>query len=389
MKKLTPIIGLILLFTGIILPYTTSAQESAGVNFFYSQSCPHCRDEQKFLDAIEEKYPDVIINRYLIDDPNNQALLKELAGQCGAERYLGLVPMTFVGENFFLGFDNAEGKGKEIETAIQEQSEAAGQSSCPPLCSCSTHDAENYITLPVVGEINIQNYSLPAMAVVLGLLDGFNVCSLGALILILSLVLALRSRRKILIYGGLFILTTAIVYGLLITLWYQIFALLSPYLKIMEILIGLLGIGGGIYFLKQFIKFKKQGPTCEIGAGQKIMSRFSGRLKESLGRPGNVLAVIGSVLLFAAVITIVEFPCSAVVPVVYAGVLSNANLSFFGYLLYIALFILFYMLDELIVFLLAFFKMSVWMTSGKFVTWMALVGSIILFLLGFYYLVGF
>ena len=122
--------------------------------------------------------------------------------------------------------------------------------------------------------------------------------------------------------------------------------------------------------------------------GQKITSKFTSKIQESLTKKGNILAIAGSILLFAAVITIVEFPCSAAVPVVFAGILADAGLSTFQYLLYIALFILFYMLNEIIVFSIAVFKMSVWLTSKKFVTWITLIEAIILFLLGLYYLFG-
>ena len=224
---------------------------------------------------------------------------------------------------------------------------------------------------------------------VLGVLDGFNVCSLGALVLILGLVLALRSRKKVLIFGGLFILTTAIVYGFLIVLWYQIFSFLVPYIRIMEILIGILGIGGGIYFLKEFIKFRKQGPTCEIKGRKQMMSKFSSKFQKSLQESGNILLLSGLVLLFAGIVTIVEFPCSAALPVIFAGVLAQSGLPAFSYLLYIAFYLLFYMLDEIIVFLIAFFTMKIWLASSRITTWIILVQAIILFGLGAYYLFGF
>ena len=77
---------------------------------------------------------------------------------------------------------------------------------------------------------------------------------------------------------------------------------------------------------------------------------------------------------------------AAVVPVAFAGILAQAGLSSFQYLLYISLFVLFYMLDEIIVFLIAFFTMKIWLASSKIVTWAALLESIILFILGAYYL---
>ena len=348
------------------------------IDFFYSKTCVHCIAEQKFLDEIEIKYPQIKINRHLNNDPKNHELLRELLKKHDAEKYFGAVPLTFIGDDFIPGFDSPEKIGKQIEESIQKQLEGKNEPD-------QNLDGSKLI---VKFKIDISKYSLPVLAIILGTLDGFNICSLGALILILGLVLALRSRKKILLFGGLFILTTAVIYGILIILWHQLFSILAPYQKLMTILIGILGIGGGIYFLKEFIKFKKQGPACKtVDSG--IVTKFSSKIQKTLKNPKSILAVIISILLFAAVITIVEFPCSAAVPVIFAGVLAKAQLPAVLYFLYIALFVLLYMLDEILIFLIALFTMKLWLTSPKFVTWITLVEAIILFLLGFYYLIGF
>ena len=377
MKRI--ILLLILIF--IAFPALQAAGEQTDkleVNFFYSETCLHCAAEQKFLDTIEQEYPQVQINRHPISQAQCQKELIDLCKKYNIEQYIGLVPLTFVGEEFFLGFDNPEDMGQKIEVSIQNQ--LAGLN--------KPGQNQEKINLPIIGEIDISKYSLPVLAVILGTLDGFNVCSLGALVLILGLVLALKSRKKILVFGGIFILTTAVVYGVLIFLWHQLFSLFAPYQKIMTILIAVIGIGGGIYFLKEFIKFKKQGPACDV-VGSNIVSKLSSKLQKKLTGTGGILAIIISILIFAAVITIVEFPCSAAVPVVFAGVLAKAQLPAILYLFYITIFILLYMLDEILIFLIALFTLKLWLASPKFVIWITLVEAIILFALGFYYLIGF
>jgi thiol-disulfide isomerase/thioredoxin len=380
--RLIPVFILYLALSGFNFVFAQTDQiagKPLEIHFFYSLTCPHCIAEQKFLDKIEQKYPDVAVKQYLVSDPQNQILLKELANKYGAERYLGLVPLTFIGEDFFVGFDNDKGIGKKIENSIKKQINniPAGQSPA---------QGQN-INLPFIEEIDAAAYSLPAIAVLAGFLDGFNVRSLGALVLILGLVLALRSRKKILFFGGIYILTTAVVYSILITLWYKLFTFLSPYLKITEFFIGVLAIGGGIYFLKEYLKFRKYGPACEIVSGN-IVKKSIKKLQDSLRGAGNIFFLGGSVLLFAAVIAIVEFPCSAAIPVIFAGILAKAQLSSFAYLFYMAIFLLFYMFDEFVVFLIAVWKMNIWISSPKFTTWAVLIESILLFLFGFYYLVG-
>ncbi|MDP3996015.1 MAG: hypothetical protein Q8P74_02090 [bacterium] len=373
MKKLI-LVGFIFVFLSPFSPVL--AQDKIEIEFFYSPICIHCAAEHKFLDEIEKDYPEVIINRHDATQIQNYDLMRDMAEERGVERYLGTVPLTFVGQEFFVGFDNKEGIGKDIENSIKRQLGEGGESPFK----------EDKVTLPIIGEVNLADYSLPVLAILLGLLDGFNICSLGALVLILGMVLVLRSRKKIMLFGGLFILTTALVYGLLIVLWYKIFSLFVPYLRIMEITIGLLGVGGAIYFLRQFFRFKKYGPACDTGSGNSMINKLSFKMQEMFKNPASTLALFGSIFLFAFLLTVIEFPCSAVVPVTFAGILAKAQMSLSSYLFYIAVFVLFYMLDEVIVFLIAVSKMTVWIASGKFVTWIYLIEGIFLLLLGIYYL---
>ena len=388
MKKIFLFFSLFILILGISIPSfvlataeprselgsTTGAQKPfLEINFFYSSICLHCAAEEIFLQKIEKKYPEIKINSYHSEDEKNQKLLQDLCKKCGVEKYLGLVPMTFVGDEFFLGFDNEKEIGTKIENSIKRQLEGG---------------PSEKINLPSIGGLEPSKYSLPIFTIVLGLLDGFNVCSLGALVMILGLTLALRNRKKILILGGTYILTAAVVYALLIFFWYRLFTLLVPYLRFIQVLVGLLAILSGVYFVKEFIRIRKQGATCEIN-GKKITNNLASRLENSLKRPKNVFFLIGSILIFATLLTLIEFPCSAAVPLVFAGVLAKASLTGLQYLFYIILYIFFYMFDEIIIFLIAVFSLKLWLTSPKSVAWSDFVEAVVLFVLGLYYLIGF
>ncbi|MDP2934668.1 MAG: hypothetical protein Q8N59_02820 [bacterium] len=364
-------------FSSVFAQTDSPAGGKLEINFFYSETCPHCKVEQQFLDTMQEKYPEIIINRYLSSNTENRKSMIDLLVKHEAEKYIGLVPITFIGEEFFLGFDDADGVGKEIEASIQKQ---LNNIEPKPI------EDKNRIKLPIIGEVDLSKYSLFGQAFVLGFFDGFNVCSLGALILILGLVLILRSRIKILLFGGAYILTTAIIYGVLIILWYKLFYYLGPVLNIMNVFVGVLGILGAVYFFRQFLKFKKYGPTCDTAQNNSIVSKFSAKIQNTFKETGGIWGIIISIFIFAAVITVVEFPCSAVVPVLFAGILAKAQLSSLTYLFYIALYIFFYMLDEIIVFLIAVLTMNIKIASGKSMVWLSLVEAIVLFGLGIYYL---
>jgi len=380
MKKLFFIFILICLL-GVISP--VFAQE-VDIYFFYSDNCPHCAQENIFLEGIKEKYPEIKIERHEIYSEGSWELLNSFYEKHKVSDSLkGLVPVIFSPTRYFIGFDSSI--ATEIESCLENCMKPNGGQAALD----STSFIDKTISIPFFGNVKINNFSYPVMAVVLGLLDGFNVCSLGSLILILSLVLAIKSRKKTLILGGAFIFTTALVYGVLIFFWYKLFEILSSYVKVMEILIGIMGMAGGIYFLKQFLDLRKKNPTCDSGTGSNIASKFSIRIQSLLKNSStSIFVIIGLIFVFAFLITVVEFPCSAVVPVAFAAVLASAGLSNFQYIFYISIFILFYLLDEIIVFLIAVFTSKIWLSSPKFIKWILLVESIVLFLLGFYYLFG-
>lgn len=363
----------------LFFAFNASAQEVT-IDFFFSPTCPHCAAEKVFLDDLRARHSEIIINRYSVNEKENIDLLNEFYDKYDvSSSYKGLVPVTFTNEEYFIGFNDSI--AKDIEGCI-DKCERGDVSEG----GFSVVDLEGNISVPIIGKINVEKFSLPILAVLLGILDGFNVCSLGALVLILGLVLAIKSRKKTLLFGGIFIITTAVVYGLLIVIWYQIFSFFTSYMRLMQIIIGLLGIGGAIYFFKEFLRFRKHGPICEVSTNSGIVSKFSSKFKESLRNSTNTILLLASVLIFAGILTIIEFPCSAVIPVAFAGILAGAGLSTFQYLIYISIFLVFYMFDEIIVFLIALFTMKLWLSSNKALIWITLVEAIVLFTLGIYYL---
>jgi len=371
------IMGVFLFFPNIIF---AGEQNNLNLDFFYSETCPHCIAENAFLDKIEIKYENLKINRYSVGDEKNISFMYKILQENKKSEYFGVVPLTFVGKEFFAGFDSEDKIGAEIEKSINNQ---LGNTT-----DVANKQEEKKFNVPIIGEINVKNYSLPILAVILGSLDGVNVCSLGALILILGLVLKFRSRKKIFLYGGTYLFITAVIYGLLIILWNRLFIFVGSYLKIIEFIVGIVGLVGGIYFIKEFLRIKKRGLICE-SSNSKTISSATEKVKNIFENKNKLLTTIFGVIIFSGLITIIEFPCSAAIPVSFAGILAERGVSGFWTLVYIAIFIIFYLLDEIIVFVIAVYKMDIWLTSPKFTKWATLIEGIILIVLGLYYIINF
>lgn len=380
-------IGILLLIVVLVAQNMAGTTESLEINkkahveVFVTSTCPYCRAEKAWLAEFQEDYPSLEVALYNLANEEVRPRLFELAEKHPeSKQYLGSVPLTYIGEDFFLGFN--EEIGENITNSLKTQFPEVFEK------EKIVSSVEKEVPDQLKGKW-YEDFSLPALAVVLGFFDGFNICSLGALALILGLILKLKSRKNVLIYGGIFVLTTAVVYGLLIVFWNQLFVVLSSYLPIMQFLIALIGIVGGIYFFKEFLRFRKYGPTCDATGGS-LVNRVTGKVQKAFENPGNVLIMAGSVLLFAGVITIVEFPCSAAIPVMFAGILSQSGLSFASQFGLIGLFLLFYLIDELVIFGIAVWKMTVWLASSpKFVTWFTLLEALFLLGIGIYYLLSF
>ena len=371
MKKiLLSFLVLVFLFNSFSFVNAQSVEDTVEVVFFFGQNCPHCAAEKVFLKSLAEKYLQVEVSEYELSE--NIDLIREYYHDYkipfGEQ---GLVPLTFVAKEYFVGF--SEQIGQEIERAIEMSLSGKSKTTIPG------------IKIPFFGEINPASVPIPLLAVILGLLDGFNICSLGALVLILSLVLALRSKKKILTFGGIFILTTVIIYGLLVFLWHQLFVFIAPSIKKIELFIGFFALIGAFYFLREFIKNKRGKAVCKFAG---ISEKFSNKLQDLFKRKAGIIALSGAVLLFAAIVTVIEFPCTAFFPVLFAGILTEANVSFSLALFYIFIYILLYMLDEILVLVIAAFTFKIWIASPKSIMYLNLFTSFLLFILSFYYLLN-
>ena len=339
------------------------------IYFFDDRLCPVCKATKDFLLKAQNDYPEIELIIYPITDKSK---LEEIAQIHGKQDYSIMAPTIFIGNNFFQFRDFTSRHEKMLIRAIEGE---------------IVEDECCIIKIPFSNiEIDISKWSLPFITIALGSLDGLNICSLSALILILSIVMIFDSKKKIFIYGGIFIFTSVIIYGVLVFAWGKLFEAMVGHLEILRIIIGLASLFGAIYFFKEFWRFFKYGPTCKA-SDSKLVKGATEKLKQAFKatNKGN-LFLISSIIFFAAVVTIVELPCSIGLPVVFTGVLAEKNVSLLSYTLYVLLYLFFFMLDELIVFTGAVLTKKIWLAGTKTITWITFAGSLVLFYLAFYYL---
>ena len=367
------VIGLFLIFKGEgAVPVTSD--EGLAVHYFFHPECPHCREQKPFNQYLMEQYPSVAFIQHDVSDPKESALLRDFASKQNIPLETLGVPATFFGEYHNIGFASAETTGKEIETALKAFAE--GQK-FQVIESGQEPSLQKTLTLPFLGEINILDYSLPALAVILGLVDGFNPCAMWVLVYLISLILSINDRRKIWILVGSFVFASGVLYFLFMTAWLNVFLYIG-YLRPLTILIGLGAIGVGITNLYTYFK-TKGALTCDVGDAESKKKTMS-RMQKLVMSPITWASVVGIIAL-AFVVNSIEFACSSAIPAIFTQVLALSNLATWQYYGYILLYDLFFMLDDLIIFSLAAFAVNT-AIGDRYAKHCKLIGGVILLGLG-------
>lgn len=362
-KIILPILLFVLLFTGFSSVFAQT--EKVQINFFYSSICPHCAEEEEFLNTLEVKYPEIEIIRYeVMYNSDNQKILNDFYQKYNVQKgEQGYVPVTFTSTKYFVGFN---------------QSVADGLEECLKECLGGGMVVSQKIKIPILGEVDVSKTSIFVLTAVLGALDGFNPCAMWVLVVMVSLLLTLKSRKKILLVGGTFILAEGLLYYLFMAAWLNAFLFLS-FISIIRILIGVFGIVFGIMRIRDFINWKPG--VCKVTEGTKSEGKIMNRINNLL-KPTAVPATILGVIALAFGVNLVEFFCSAGFPVMYTKILTAQGIASAQYYLYLLLYIFFYMIDDFIVFGVAFFTMKHFNFSDKYNKYSALIAGLMILILG-------
>lgn len=374
------------------------AENSFDINayFFFGDGCPHCENENAFLESIKSNYPSLNIYKFeVFFNKTNSSLMQKVAQTLNAE--VGGVPFLVIGNEYFIGYTETL-----TSTAIEDRIKECVISKCPDsvlnILGKESDNSEsvvgekqdildtgevekNYkekiIKLPFLGNTNIYSLSLPFLAVLMGLLDGFNPCALWTLIFLISLLLEMNDRKRMWIIGTTFIVASASVYFIFMAAWLNIILFLGFVIWV-RILIGLLALFGGGYNIREF--FVNKANTCKVENDEQKLKVFE-KLKE-ITKHNNLWIMLGGIILLAFLVNLVELVCSAGLPAVFTQVLTLSELSNVQYYLYILLYLLFFMLDDLLVFIIAMFTLQMTGITSKYSRYSHIFGGVLMFILG-------
>lgn len=326
--------------------------------FYWSKTCPHCREAHPFVEELPERYPWLILHSLEISENRSNAEHYSVMAQALGQESLYVPAFIFCGY-MTTGYDRAETTGQALAAnleschawlvenklaavaapAVPATEEAAAAASgvaspstdeaAPPLAGGISEEPTT-IALPLVGLLNVQGLSLPLLTLVIAGMDAFNPCAFFVLMFLLSLMVHAGSRRRMLLIGGVFVLFSGLIYFVFMAAWLNLFLVVGELVWITT-LAGLVAVAIGLINIKDFFWFK-QGVSLSIPERAKpgLYQRSRSLLKAS-----SLPAMLAGTAVLAIAANSYELLCTSGFPMVYTRALTLHELPtllFYGYL---------------------------------------------------------
>ena len=338
---------------------------------FYGKECPHCEDERKLLDDLQKRYSDYLtIELYETWHNNDNAGFMQTVKNNLNVTSKG-VPFTVIGEDYFSGYSDTI--GKKIESSIIKYIKVLNPDY--DLDEALVVD-ENTEDIPFLGKINVKNASIITMTIILGFIDGFNPCAMWVLIFLIGMLFNMEDKKRMWILGYTFLFASSIFYFFAVFFLDVIVGYMT--VKIIRYLIGVVGIIGGLYNLYKYYTEPKDGcSTTSNTEKKKIMTK----IRKFTSEKNIFLALIG-VIVLAVSVNLVEIMCTTGFPTIFVSILELNNITGVTKIIYLLVYILMYMIDDLVVFIVSMVTLEVTGISTKYNRLSHLVGGILMVLIG-------
>ena len=257
----------VIIFMLIFIPFGVSANSKANIYLFYGDGCPHCAALEGYL---ENEYSDnskVNIYKYEVwNNKENQKLWQKVEEITGKEAKG--VPYFVIGEDVYQGYSASSAWEKRVDKAIKkalktdyndnvgitlgvvsgkiekkDSKESKSTKNVNPSDNSSSKksDTNTKLDVPLVGSVDLRDMSLPVIAILIGLVDGFNPCAMWILIFLITMLFDYPSRKKMWILGCTFLFTSALIYFLFMISFLKVATFINS-ITILKIIVALFAL---------------------------------------------------------------------------------------------------------------------------------------------------
>lgn len=305
---------LLLIILLFLITSTAFAEECVHIIYFYSETCHACAMTSPILDEIEENY-NVIIDRRELHEVGNANLFQYYLNiyDVPTDKW-GYTPTTFIDDNYIVGY-SPEFK----ETLISIITDCYdGHCFCP-----FNQTAADYFGAPAFPNVShttgyIGNHTTPQTKIELtiptivtaALIDSINPCAFAVMIFLLTYLINIGSKKRVIRIGSVYIFTVFITYffaGLGLFLAVQS----TNMTRIVYHASAIIAIIAGIVNLKDYFWYGK-GITLQIPE----------KAKPSISKWAKKASVPAAIVL-GFLVSMFELPCTGGVYLAILGLLSN------------------------------------------------------------------
>ncbi len=345
------------------------------IHLFVDYECPQC---QKVLNFINENLSDSELHIYNVSEKENLELYNEFKEKYNLET--AGFPIVFIGDNYLLGIS-------EIENYLENELIECELYGCdcpieqidgitPGIPDDSDYVGESVekIDVPFIGKIDASDMPAVLFTSMIAFVDGFNPCSLWVLTFLLGIVLYTGSRKKIALVGITFLTVTATVYGLFIVGLLNVFTYIG-YSFWIKLIVGLLAFIFAVVNIKDYFWYKK-------GISFTIPDKFKPKLFKKMRNIMDPDKSLPSMLIATAVmalgVTLIELPCTSGFPMIWSGFMSDQGIFGVSFYSLLILYILIYLIIELVIFFSAVFTLKSKKFQKKHGRILKLIGGVLM-----------
>jgi len=341
-----------------------STSGSIDIHFFYLPTCPHCAEQKPIYEALKNEGIDGVSFRSTdVSTAAGFSQFRETASGAGLDPSNLSVPTIFVDGRALLGVQtrqeilaaiDEQRRREEEEKKAKEEKQKVAEAGIEDAAAWGLESGRMDFDLPLLGETDLSKYSLPTLAALLGLVDGFNPCAMWVLVYLIGVLAGVGERRRVWLIVGSFVFASGVLYFFIMTAWINVFLFLG-YVRLLTILIGLVALGGGILSIREYLA-TEGSLTCRV-TDEEEREKTRGRIDEIVRQPLS-LSIFFSIVALAFVVNSVEFLCSSAIPAVFTQILALSGLSSIENYLLIALYTFFFILDDMVIFSMAAFAVG-------------------------------
>lgn len=351
---------------------TVIAEESdVVVEFFYSSGyCEQCEEKKPIITDIEEYYgANITVKQYPVDLEEYKENYDKFRSYGFATWPAVVVKNSSSSEEFNLLFDYEEITFSNLENAIDYHLKG-NYSEKPP-------EPEEEKVDTIFGLLDLSDYSLPVITIILAVADSFNPCSFFVFLILISILFHMQSRKRMLLVAGIFIFFSGFFYFLLMTAILNAI-LISEHETIITLIAGFIALVVGILNIKDFFIFKK-GISLSIPEEKK--SKIFKQVR-TIAKMPYIYGLIGYTVILALTVNTVELLCTLGLPLAYTNILTSYNLSVMQYYIYLIVYNAIYVIPLFVIVVIFIVILKHWKLSEWQGRLLKLYSGILMFSLG-------